>query len=72
MANDNLGPIYSDNFKRWFGDWENDPQNSSKVVDSNGVPYTLNEILVCALHSSHLSFKCFIIDNANGLASGSV
>lgn len=38
MDSDNLGPIYSDNFKKWFGDWQNDPQNSSKVVDSNGVP----------------------------------
>ncbi len=22
-------------FKRWFGDWENDPANASKVVDEN-------------------------------------
>ena len=25
-------------FKRWFGDWENDPKNASKVVDENGEP----------------------------------
>jgi hypothetical protein len=25
-------------FKKWFGDWENDPANSSKVVDENGEP----------------------------------
>lgn len=25
-------------FKKWFGDWENDPTNSSKVVDENGEP----------------------------------
>ena len=25
-------------FKAWFGDWENDPENASKVVDSNGEP----------------------------------
>jgi 8-oxo-dGTP pyrophosphatase MutT (NUDIX family) len=25
-------------FKKWFGDWENDPANSSKVVDANGEP----------------------------------
>lgn len=35
-------------FKEWFGDWENDPDNSSKVVDENGEPlvvyhYTDNE-----------------------------
>lgn len=26
------------NFKNWFGDWENDPENASKVVDENGEP----------------------------------
>ncbi len=26
------------NFKAWFGDWENDPANASKVVDENGEP----------------------------------
>jgi len=25
-------------FKTWFGDWENDPLNASKVVDENGEP----------------------------------
>jgi hypothetical protein len=25
-------------FKAWFGDWENDPANASKVVDYNGEP----------------------------------
>ncbi len=25
-------------FKAWFGDWENDPDNASKVVDDNGEP----------------------------------
>ena len=25
-------------FKSWFGDWENDPENASKVVDENGEP----------------------------------
>lgn len=26
------------NFKNWFGDWENNPDNASKVVDENGEP----------------------------------
>jgi len=30
--------IRSEEFKKWFGDWENDKENSSKVVDENGVP----------------------------------
>ena len=25
-------------FKNWFGDWENNPENASKVVDENGEP----------------------------------
>ena len=28
-------------FKRWFGDWENDPENASKVVDENGEPLVM-------------------------------
>lgn len=30
--------VRTDNFKKWFGDWENDPANASKVVDENGEP----------------------------------
>ena len=26
-------------FKDWFGDWENDPANASKIVDENGEPF---------------------------------
>ena len=25
-------------FKSWFGDWENDPKNASKIIDENGEP----------------------------------
>lgn len=32
------GNIYSNNFKKWFGDWENDPKNASKIVDDKGNP----------------------------------
>ena len=31
----------SDNFKRWFGDWQNDPANASKVMNANGTPKQL-------------------------------
>lgn len=39
----NLSPsqwhmVRTENFKKWFGDWENDPENASKVVDENGEP----------------------------------
>lgn len=30
--------VRTDNFKKWFGDWENGPENASKVVDKNGEP----------------------------------
>lgn len=30
--------VRTPNFKKWFGDWENDPKNASKVVDENGEP----------------------------------
>ena len=39
-------------FKEWFGDWENDPANASKVVDENGEP------LVC-FHGTKASFNKF-------------
>jgi 8-oxo-dGTP pyrophosphatase MutT (NUDIX family) len=39
-------------FKKWFGDWENDPSNASKVVDENGEP------LVC-YHTSNKKFTKF-------------
>jgi hypothetical protein len=28
-------------FKAWFGDWENEPENSSKVIDENGEPLVM-------------------------------
>ena len=40
-------------FKAWFGDWENDPKNSSKVVDKNGEP------LIC-YHGTNNEFYKFI------------
>jgi hypothetical protein len=30
--------VRTNEFKKWFGDWENDPANASKVVDDNGEP----------------------------------
>ena len=39
-------------FKAWFGDWENDTENASKVVDSNGEP------MVC-YHATRNDFTIF-------------
>jgi len=30
--------IITNKFKRWFGDWENDPEHSSKITDKYGRP----------------------------------
>ncbi|MBR4900752.1 MAG: hypothetical protein IKZ46_07415, partial [Victivallales bacterium] len=39
----NLSPrqwvqVRTPSFKKWFGDWENDAQNTSSVIDENGEP----------------------------------
>jgi len=39
-------------FKAWFGDWENDPENASKVVDENGEPLVV-------YHGSSKNFYIF-------------
>jgi len=39
-------------FKAWFGDWENDPENASKVVDENGEPLVV-------YHQSNKKFTQF-------------
>jgi len=30
--------IYTPAFKKWFGDWENDSDNASSIIDENGEP----------------------------------
>lgn len=44
--------IYSKEFKEWFGDWENDPEHSSKVVDKDGKP-------LAVYHGSFSLFNSF-------------
>jgi len=39
-------------FKKWFGDWENDPENASQVVDENGEPLVV-------YHYSNVDFNLF-------------
>ncbi len=33
-----LNQVGTDEFKNWFGDWQNDPENASKVVNEDGTP----------------------------------
>lgn len=44
--------VRTDAFKNWFGDWENDPANASKVVDENGEPLVV-------YHGSDADFDAF-------------
>jgi len=44
-------------FKAWFGDWEKDPQHSSKVVDASGKPLPV-------YHSGDNKFNEFDINKA--------
>jgi hypothetical protein len=39
-------------FKAWFGDWEDDPENASKVIDENGEPLVV-------YHRSNDNFNVF-------------
>jgi hypothetical protein len=39
-------------FKNWFGDWENNPNNASKMIDDNGEP------LIC-YHGTDTKFDVF-------------
>lgn len=47
-------------FKRWFGDWKNDPANASKIVNADGTPKVM-------YHGSKNNFYEFSNDVAGGL-----
>jgi hypothetical protein len=51
-------------FKKWFGDWENDPANASKVVDSNGEPLVV-------YHGTNSEFNIFDTNSNKGSDFGS-
>ena len=54
------------NFKNWFGDWENDPENASKVVN----PETGEPMVV--YHATDADFTTFSYDNFGKTDSGTV
>lgn len=47
-------------FKKWFGDWENDSANASKVVDENGEPLVV-------YHGTASDFNIFKIGRTGGI-----
>ena len=52
LTEDQWLSVRTEAFKNWFGDWEHDPQNASKVVDENGEPRVV-------YHGSHQWFTSF-------------
>lgn len=55
--------IYTQEFKNWFGDWENDPENSSKIVDGQGYPLTV-------YHGTGSNFNQFLEEKIGEGAGG--
>ena len=47
-------------FKAWFGDWENDPENASKVIDENGEPLVV-------YHGTATNFNIFKVGSSRGI-----
>lgn len=52
-------------FKKWFGDWENDPTNASKVIDKNGEP-------LIVYHGSEKKFNVFDVNKISSSNSTDV
>lgn len=49
----------SQQFKRWFGDWQNNPENASKIVNQDGTPKVM-------YHGSPAQFSVFDKKKAKG------
>lgn len=62
-------------FKDWFGDWENDPENASKVVDENGEPLIVyhgskdNSFVIFDRTKNDKGQKGFFFTNSEVMAS---
>ena len=52
LTEDQWLAVRTEAFKSWFGDWEHDPENASKVVDENGEPRVV-------YHGSGAKFNTF-------------
>ena len=50
-------------FKDWFGDWQNDPENASKVLDKNGEPLVV-------YHNTPFKFSVFDMDHESRILPG--
>lgn len=85
LSEDQWAMVRTSNFKEWFGDWENDPENASKVVDENGEPmvvyhntdkeftkFSKTRALIGKLSGSALFGKGFYFSNYKGDALGKI
>lgn len=52
-------------FKDWFGDWENDPENASKVVDENGEPRVIDGLYLNIIERNPIKRLDSSINKAN-------
>ena len=59
-------------FKEWFGDWENDLTNSSKVVDENGEPLVVYHESPNIFNTFDISKKRFNVHNVNGIWASAI
>lgn len=50
-------------FKEWFGDWQNNPDEASKVVDDNGEPMVV-------YHGTNKDFTVFDAEKGNPVSNG--
>ena len=41
LTADQWAMVRTENFTNWFGDWINDPENASKILDENGEPMVM-------------------------------
>ena len=61
--------VKSKAFKKWFGDWENDPQNASAVVNEDGEPQETLGTARKVFHGTTKDFSAFSKDKASGTAA---
>lgn len=59
-------------FKDWFGDWENNPKEASKVVDENGEPLVVYHESPETFETFDTSKKRYNVHDAQGIWASSV
>ena len=62
--------VRTEAFKKWFGDWINDPVNSSKVVDENGEPLVVYHGTSRKLQDNTFNTEFIFTSNTESIAAG--